>query len=192
LDGSSKERLMSKTHAAKEILSGDTPKEYLADDAFGFGELVAMLASALNSRMPATGYVLGVEGKWGSGKSSFVNFLSESLNELPTNFVFRFEPWLVGDKHSLIPAFLGEFADQIDKAVATRLPLFSMEGWRRRREWWKLSRTIRKYGRYIGKLSAPGGCSYNRGPIRLGSIHPSRNQVRGWRSGTVQSQRGVA
>lgn len=63
-------------------------------------------ANALN------GLVLSVEGAWGSGKTSTLAMLEELLSEdetLPT--VVRFNPWLVGDRDSLLRHFLAKLAE---------------------------------------------------------------------------------
>src|ERR1019366_2177929 len=64
-------------------LKGDAARQTLAEDEFGLGNMVAALAETLTKRINADGYVLGIEGRWGSGKSTFVNFIAEELKRTP-------------------------------------------------------------------------------------------------------------
>lgn len=63
-------------------------------------------ANALN------GLVLSIEGAWGSGKTSALAMIEELLGEGETSpTVVRFNPWLVGDRDSLLRHFLAKLAE---------------------------------------------------------------------------------
>ncbi len=67
--------------------------------------------------------VVAITGRWGSGKSSLLNFVSKHLEALPGVLVIRFEPWLISSEVDIIDAFLREIArklgaDKLDKAKA--------------------------------------------------------------------------
>ena len=53
----------------------------------------------------ATGAVVGLVGKWGSGKTSVANMLNEHLDEDAECINFVFTPWLVDSGSRLIEYF---------------------------------------------------------------------------------------
>jgi predicted KAP-like P-loop ATPase len=61
-------------------------------------------------------FVVGIHGKWGSGKSSLLNLLTEQIDENKKKIqeaeaihVMRFNPWNFSDQHQLIFQFLRQF-----------------------------------------------------------------------------------
>ena len=91
------------------------PISDIEDDKLGFGEMAKHLAEAFMKNDLSRGFVIGVEGTWGSGKSSLVNL---ALNELDPKQVVRFSPWLVGNREGLLHQY---FLD-LDNAIREFLP----------------------------------------------------------------------
>jgi hypothetical protein len=60
------------------------------------------------------GFVIGVTGAWGSGKTSVLNLLAARMPEGTT--VVRFEPWLFSDADQLVIRFFEELAGQLMRA----------------------------------------------------------------------------
>ncbi len=85
------------------ILINDTPLDDATHDKLGFGKISHHLAQSFFLNDLSQGFVVGVEGAWGSGKSSLVNM---SLDELEKNAggpkVVKFAPWLVGNRDELL------------------------------------------------------------------------------------------
>jgi KAP family P-loop domain len=108
------------------------------DDRLGHWPLVQELANAIRHRSPSNGFVVGIEGEWGSGKSSITNLLERTLTSglsLRTAVV-RFSPWIVGTRSQL----LGELFAELIRAAASLGPPPDIE-WRsidRIRRWWHL------------------------------------------------------
>ena len=85
----------------KEILTGDRALGPGDDDKLGFRDLARNLATSLAYRMSKSGFVVGLEGAWGSGKSSLLYLIEEELNKIPQDTrasVVRFRPWLIGNR----------------------------------------------------------------------------------------------
>ena len=91
------------------------PISVIEDDKLGFGEMAKHLAEAFLENDLSSGLVVGVEGTWGSGKSSLVNLM---LNELERKQVVRFSPWLVGNRDNLLHQY---FLD-LESAIRESLP----------------------------------------------------------------------
>ena len=138
-------------------LGGDTPKKTLADDEYGLATMVVAIADTLSKRIALNGYVIGVEERWGSGKSTFVNFVAERLERsYPSHCVIRFEPWLIGDKSALISTFFGQLAREIKKIKKNTRPFWRIDIWLFGGAT-RIVRDLLTYGRYVGALSAPVG-----------------------------------
>ena len=94
------------------------------DDRLGFAATAHHLASAFLQNDLSRGFVVGVEGPWGSGKSSLVNMALDELEKKEEGpRVVRFAPWLVGSRNELLTQF---FAD-LEPAVLKALPASDKE-----------------------------------------------------------------
>lgn len=95
-------------------LHGDRPIERPDQDEFGCTAYAARLADALTSQAASKGLVLGVEGRWGSGKSSLLALTLAELRTRPGQaMVVEFRPWLVGDRDQLLGALFQDLAKSI-------------------------------------------------------------------------------
>ncbi|WP_405059620.1 KAP family NTPase [Kribbella sp. NBC_01505] len=85
----------------------DDPIESRADDAFdraGYADRAADLIATSHSSASST--VFGLSGPWGSGKSSMVAMITESLEQRYAGWkVVRFTPWATSDVAGLLSEF---------------------------------------------------------------------------------------
>ncbi|MBU1287910.1 MAG: KAP family NTPase [Alphaproteobacteria bacterium] len=89
------------------------------EDKLGYSEPAAHVADAIAHFSSPDGFVLGLEGRWGSGKSSFVNLINNSLLASdPTPEVIRFSPWLISSHDGLLVELFRELA-----SAASRIDL---------------------------------------------------------------------
>lgn len=91
-----------------EQLIQNTPRNYIEDDLFNFSNFVESLYDLLNTIHPDRGFVVSLNGEWGSGKSTILNFLKEKClrkgNE--SNFtIIDFSPWNIIDKQTLLKSY---------------------------------------------------------------------------------------
>lgn len=152
------------------LLHGDPPLTSIDQDEFGLQEVSSALARTLAHRVRIDGYTLGIEGAWGSGKSTLVNFVINELKAFPDQYIVRFEPWLIGDKNALLPAILGQLAAQLDSVERKNMSWWRLDYWLWSR--WKssLARQIRKYGESVGALSGPAGAAASLDPTGTTAI----------------------
>ena len=102
-------------------LSGDRPIETGAQDVLGFDALAKSLADALMTQASPDGLVFGLEGAWGSGKSSLLRLIANNLSALPLAsrpVVIDFRPWLVGQRDALLSEFFGQLAAKLEPVEA--------------------------------------------------------------------------
>lgn len=126
--------------------SGDEPLDDLSQDRLGREGFVKLLVEEIRSA-PASGFVIGVTGSWGSGKTSVINMAVSSLDEEPGYRVLRFNPWLFSGTPQLVEHFFTELAAQLREA-----------GRRRKGErLTNLGSTVERYGNLLDPLRfAPG------------------------------------
>jgi hypothetical protein len=89
--------------------SSDQPAD---EDILGFGPYVQAVKRFLTSDATKPPITLSVEGEWGTGKSTFINLLSNSLEE-DDHIIVEFNPWRHEHGHSLWAAFATTFLDTI-------------------------------------------------------------------------------
>lgn len=97
-------------------LGSDLPLEDPADDYFGYASFASRLATAIVDNKSPKGLVLAVHGKWGSGKSSLLNFIKYDLNKLPDKcrpVIVDFNPWWFEGRNQIATQLLAEFSSQL-------------------------------------------------------------------------------
>lgn len=93
------------------------------DDRLGFGELARSLANLISNHPNSSSLILGLEGPWGSGKSSMLRLLQgEFANDHEESegvgvIVISFSPWLITNRIALITSFFGQLDQAIDQAI---------------------------------------------------------------------------
>lgn len=99
----------------KESFNGDRPISTAADDFLGFGQMAKHLARSICRTDLSKGLVIGIEGPWGSGKSSLLQLTEEAMRvEDRSREIIHFSPWLVGSRQELLTELLGQIADAVD------------------------------------------------------------------------------
>lgn len=92
-------------------------------DRLGFAEVADRIASAIVDRASAEGLVIGLDGEWGSGKSSLLHLIERSLRSLPEAqqpSIISFRPWLLGKRDALLAGLFGELAEKIAAVASAR------------------------------------------------------------------------
>lgn len=98
--------------------SPDQPINDKADDKLGRQRLAEKIAEMVTAFKEKESYVIGIEGPWGSGKTSLINLVENQLGD--TVQVIKFNPWFFGDEVALIRNFFEEFGDAAATLGLTR------------------------------------------------------------------------
>ena len=100
-----------------QVLDSDRAVGDHATDEFEFVAIAKSLAPRLIDAAGGDGLVVGLEGRWGSGKSSLMNLIHEQIDELDEDkvHVLTVAPWLNGDSSSLVPSLLNQIASIIEE-----------------------------------------------------------------------------
>jgi len=93
---------------AKSPFSNDLPINCPADDRFGLDDFAKTLASGIHKMNVPNGYVIALNGVWGSGKSSTINLIRHHLKVQPDTenvVVIDFACWWFRGEEALALAF---------------------------------------------------------------------------------------
>ena len=116
------------------MLNSDLPIQGAAEDKLNRSTFADDLAQAIISRDTPEGLVVGMYGKWGSGKTSVMNMVIEKLDLYNSNteqkiVIMRFNPWLCADPKQLISQFFKQLSAVIKKQYPTHPGLQNICGY---------------------------------------------------------------
>lgn len=92
------------------MLTADKPITSDKQDVLGRAPFARAVADAILSYCPEDSLVLGLYGPWGSGKTSLIEMICESIDEKQRDAdhglrIVRFHPWLLSDQRQLCAEF---------------------------------------------------------------------------------------
>lgn len=117
---------------AADQFADDVPRSNpWTQDDLGFAPFAERLAEALVRQLAPSGYVAGLHGEWGSGKSTVLNFIrahltkwqEEGRRDVEGLEWFDFEPWIVAGHQDLSAAFFKVLSEKLG-GKAERWSLF--------------------------------------------------------------------
>ncbi|WP_329004045.1 KAP family NTPase [Kribbella sp. NBC_00709] len=92
---------------------GDNPIKNAEQDRLQRREGARSVAADIRELDASEGYVVGVVGPWGSGKTSIVNMIRESLEVAPAVPIVEFNPWIFSGTDELVESFFRELSAQM-------------------------------------------------------------------------------
>jgi len=107
----------SKTYSKKHSIIPyliEKPIDNKNEDLFNRNRLAYVISSKIRafSTIDKT-FNIAITGKWGSGKTSFINLLERNLEHDKRNIIVYFNPWTVYTNKSIIEQLLSEILNQI-------------------------------------------------------------------------------
>ena len=96
-------------------LGSDRPLTDPGSDRLGYAGFARAIASALTDANPHDGLVVAIQGAWGSGKSTVLNFVEVVLEDDESTEVVRFNPWWFSGQEALTRNFLIQLALALEK-----------------------------------------------------------------------------
>lgn len=100
-------------------LQSDEPIVRRAEDRLDRARLAEEIAQQAIDSPPGQGFVIAIDGPWGSGKTSVMNMIEEAVAEGSNAVVLRFNPWLFSDTEQLVVRFMHELAAQLGEKASS-------------------------------------------------------------------------
>lgn len=97
-------------------IASDLPRLDPELDEFGYAHFSCLLAKALLETPSPQGLVMAIHGRWGSGKSTVLNFIKHRLKQVEPHSqpqVIEFNPWWFEDRKHLAAQFLSLYARRL-------------------------------------------------------------------------------
>ncbi len=109
-------------------MQSDAPISCAKDDTLNRASFANQLAQTIMSYDQDSSFTIGLYGEWGSGKTSVINMLEESLNLLSAKeedkpVVLRFNPWLFSDQTQLITQFFKQLSAKFSSSNASKVKI---------------------------------------------------------------------
>jgi predicted KAP-like P-loop ATPase len=104
---------LKSTPGAAPAVDPDRPIASATEDLFGRARLARALATQAAAELGGQGFVIGISGPWGSGKTSVMNLMAEAVESAEAGYVVRFDPWLFSSSEELVLRFLSELSSQL-------------------------------------------------------------------------------
>ncbi|MEQ6360495.1 P-loop NTPase fold protein [Thermoanaerobacter thermohydrosulfuricus] len=95
----------------------DRPLQLPKDDRLGFAPAAERVAGIIKTMQVKESVVFAVCGRWGAGKTTFLNFLSYYLRDDSSISIVRFNPWWFSGKENLIWQFFRDLRLSLKKSI---------------------------------------------------------------------------
>lgn len=143
----------------------DYPIESRGADKLRRAPLASKVATLIASFHGKESFVVGIEGEWGAGKTSFINLVKQELKDNADVVTVNFNPWNFAGENELIADFFTSLTEALTGQGDQR----------------DLTRTIRSYTSRL-QVSVSPSFSLFGASVKFGEV---------WRSGsgTLQSER---
>lgn len=98
--------------------SSDSPVTAKEDDCFSRWQFSKSVAQVISKRSDPSSIVVAINGVWGDGKTSVLNFIEQSLSE--EVICIKFNPWRFGEEEELLKGFFKNIAEALDTKLITK------------------------------------------------------------------------
>jgi predicted KAP-like P-loop ATPase len=122
-----------------EPFISDSPETDPLKDRFRRSPFAKRIANTLAIRRDPTSMVLLINGKWGEGKTTLLEYVHGALQTFNNVVPIWFNPWRFSDETSLLLSFFATVADALDKSPKTKKE--------------KLGEVIRDYGSRVSEMT---------------------------------------
>lgn len=119
------------------------------EDAFQRYPFAQRVASLIKSHSTVSSYVIGINGKWGEGKTSVLNFIRTELALQKDVIIVDFNPWLFSSDNQLFLSFFQILAAGIEEPLKGKSA--------------KIGEVLRDYAGALGVLGSMVGLSGAKG-----------------------------
>ncbi|MEB7830363.1 KAP family NTPase [Klebsiella quasipneumoniae] len=137
-------------HLDRAVISED-------EDRYGYSHIATELAHAIQGIGRKGSAVIGIEGAWGTGKTSLLNLLRAALEKQKEDrtYVLSISPWLDGSDTSLVASLLLPVAGIIATEEERLLPAGELAELKKKEALTRTARTLMDYTRATARNLSP-------------------------------------
>lgn len=112
---------MKKENKKDEKMQEIVPDKPLSDpteDELGFKSFAEHIAKSIVKVKGVEGFVIALNGRWGSGKTTLTNFIESYINRFPKSerpIIMKFNPWWFSGQENLMIAFFNQLQVSFEK-----------------------------------------------------------------------------
>lgn len=91
--------------------NNDLPKKSKEEDSLNFAPYASRVAKGILNYSQDETFILSIEGEWGSGKTTLINFIKNEIKGSEKKDKYRiihFNPWLITDINQVVKLFFDE------------------------------------------------------------------------------------
>ncbi|HGE6701300.1 KAP family P-loop NTPase fold protein [Serratia bockelmannii] len=148
------------THSPQENRQGQHPDRAIRnndEDRYGFTHIATELARAIKEIGREGSAVIGIEGAWGTGKTSLLNLLRTALDKQQEarTFVLNISPWLDGSDTPLVASLLLPVAGIIAEEEERRLSAKERAALKKKNALTGTAKTLMDYTRATARNLSP-------------------------------------
>ena len=101
------------------VFDPDTPIDCVEKDNLEFSDTADRITKVITTCTPDTGFVIGIEGEWGTGKTSLVNLIHSKAKKIDSGPLFAlFQPWVINSRDGLLSELFSVISE-----TACKVPL---------------------------------------------------------------------
>lgn len=109
------------------MFNPDLPIERACEDVLNRQGFSKNLAKVMLDYSSPDAFAIGIYGKWGSGKTSVLNMILETIEDKSQDVVIlRFNPWLCADSKQLVTQFLKQLSSAIKLKTPAKSKLWKL------------------------------------------------------------------
>jgi predicted KAP-like P-loop ATPase len=117
----------------KKIFNADNPIKDKKDDILGRTQFAEDISLSLLNYKTAESIIIGLNGEWGSGKSSVINLIKQCINNNSSDntdkpVIIDFNPWMFSKREDITKYFFDEIRSAFscyDKTIAKKIKRYS-------------------------------------------------------------------
>ncbi|WP_426445995.1 KAP family P-loop NTPase fold protein [Siccibacter colletis] len=147
---------MKEKHPTDTVMP-DRPVSHPDEDRYGFRHVAQQLARSVMGVGREGCAVIGIEGSWGSGKTSLLNLLRNELEEEreDNTFVLSISPWLDGGNNSTVESLLIPVAAIIAREEERRLSPIQRRSLKKKKQLTETAGNVLRYTQATARHLAP-------------------------------------
>lgn len=116
--------------SANTVFDPDTPIDCVEKDNLEFSDTAERITKVITTCTPDTGFVIGIEGEWGTGKTSLVNLIRSKAKNIDSDPLFAlFQPWVINSRDGLLSELFSVISETACKVPLKPLNAEKPTGW---------------------------------------------------------------